>query len=202
MTKMKGFPLNHEFERIYANPVLYRQILKQLADIIAELKRISFSQIGSLKETGLLELKAPIDLLHLNDDNPCSRFSDYARRWLSYYLQEMERLKNSNHLNSRYFQKYIPKLHQLINSPSLMLLDIPKEEFFLSHQDFVMKNILVEGATITAVLDWEWSGSAPFEFESKSGCDFLKTAQDISLFNSMLEEREVFHFFAPPSFAR
>lgn len=62
-----------------------------------------------------------------------------------------------------------------------------------------MKNILVDGDMISAVLDWEWSGTAVLEFESKTGCDFLKTSEDRDFFNRLLAERGVFHFFDPPA---
>ena len=202
MTRMRGSPLNHEFERIYANPQLYHALLEQLADILAQLKKMSFSSIGSLKHPNTLQLKNPIDLLHSKCDTACESFSEYAKRWLSYYLQEMKRLKNSGHRNSLYFEKHIPQVETLLNSLYLSRLDRNDEVFFFSHQDFVMKNILIDGISITAVLDWEWSGAAPAEFEAKSGCDFLKTDQDIALFNSMLEQRGVFNFFTPPPQSR
>jgi aminoglycoside phosphotransferase (APT) family kinase protein len=200
MSRVKGNPLNHEFERIYADPDLYRHVLEQLADILAELKQQSFSSIGSLKCPDSLSLKCPIDFANLGYETPCNSFSEYARRWLNYYLHEMKSLKNSGHQNAKYFEKYIPQVEQLLLSSKLSLLDNPLDTFPFSHQDFVMKNILIEDATITAVLDWEWSGAAVPEFESKTGCDFLKTPKDVALFDSMLERRGVPHFFAPPSF--
>lgn len=202
MTRMRGSPLNHEFERIYENPDLYQSVLEQLADILAELKHLSFSSLGGLKCVSTLELKSPIDLMNLGDNTPCRSFSEYAQRWLSYYLGEMKRLKNSAHPNSQYFEKYIPQVERLLYFSNWSRLDHLSEIFPFSHQDFVMKNILIEDGIITAVLDWEWSGSAPSEFEAKMGCDFLKSAQDIALFNSMLEHRGVLNFFESPSHAR
>lgn len=199
MTNMKGLPLNHEFKRIYSNPVVYQHILEQLANILVELKKLSFPIIGSFTCLDNLNLQCPVDLINLGYNTPCISFSDYARRWLSYYLEEMKRLKFSGHTNSWYFEKYIPQVEQLLSSSYLDSLDEDGEIFLFSHQDFVMKNILIEDTTITAILDWEWSGTAPIELEAKSGCDFLKTDEDVSIFNSMLEQRGVFNFFDPPS---
>ena len=202
MTHMRGSPLNHEFKRIYSNPVIYRNVLEQLATILGELKQLSFPIIGSFTYPDDLKLQCPVDLINLGYNTPCLSFSEYARRWLSYFLQEMKRLKISGHQNSQYFEKYIPQVQQLLYSPCLEKLDKDREIFLFSHQDFVMKNILIEDTTITAILDWEWSGTAPIEFEAKSGCDFLLTDEDVSIFNSMLEEKGIFNFFDPPSPAR
>jgi len=197
MTRMKGEPLNHEFERIYADKKTYHRVLEQLADILAELKQVPYSSIGSLKCPATLELKCPIDFVNLGKETPCASFSEYVRRWLNYYLGEMKVLKDSGHQNSSYFEKHIPQVEKLL-SLDLLKLDNALETFPFSHQDFVMKNILVDGEMISAVLDWEWSGTAVSEFESKTGCDFLKTSEDRDLFNRLLAERGVFHFFDPP----
>lgn len=47
MTRMKGEPLNHEFERIYADKEAYHCVLEQLADVLAQLKQGPFASIGS-----------------------------------------------------------------------------------------------------------------------------------------------------------
>lgn len=201
MTCMKGNPLNHEFERIYANPELYRHVLEQLADILAELKNRPFFSLGSLKDSNTRDLKCPIDFANLGYDTACKDFSEYAHRWLTYYLKEMRFLKDSGHRNAIYFEKYIPEVERLLLS-NLKLLNDSKEAFLFSHQDFVMKNILIENATITAVLDWEWSGTATPEFEYKTGCDFLKTHEDFTLFEAMLEKRGIPGFFDPPHATR
>lgn len=198
MTRVSGTPLNHEFERIYANPELYSHVLEQLADVLAELKQQTFSSIGSLRAQDSTDIKCPIDFANLGYETGCRMFSEYALRWMTYYLSEMKILRDAGHQNAKYFEKHISQLEQLIESPNLCRLDKPEETFPFSHQDFVMKNILIDDETITAILDWEWSGSAPSEFEIKTGCDFLKTPQDVAKFNSMLEQRGVSNFFDPP----
>jgi len=57
-------------------------------------------------------------------------------------------------------------------------------KFFLSHQDFNRKNILVnpDQGIITAVLDWEWCGFTLMEYEYNSGCDFMRNEQDREIF--------------------
>lgn len=199
MTHMRGVPLNHEFDRIYSNPLLYQLVLEQLADVLAQLKQQPFLAMGCIKETTPLSLKCPIDFASLSYDTSCQSFSEYARRWLAYYIQEMKSLKKAGHQNSAYFERYISLAEQMICSPNWSRLDVLSEKFSFSHQDFVMKNILIEDATITAVLDWEWSGATVVEFEAKTGCDFLKSPQDFILFNTLLEQRGITDFFKPPS---
>lgn len=171
-------------------------ILEQLADILAELKQHKFAEIASI------DRKSPIDFSGLGYTTPCGSFSEYAKRWLAYYVAEMRRLHASGHPNAPYFANHIAPLEALLNSAFIEELGICEEEFFLSHQDFVMKNILVNGEKVSGILDWEWSGSAPREFEAKTGLDFLKTDQDKLLFNTLLEERGVFRFFDPPTTER
>lgn len=202
MTCMNGNPLNHEFEKIYANRDTYHHVLEQLADILVELKQKPFPSIGSLKDPDAQCLKCPIDFANLGYDTPCNDFSEYAYRWLTYYLNEMKSLKDSGHQNAIYFEKYIPEIERLLLSSNFALLNDPRDIFQFCHQDFVMKNILIENATITAVLDWEWSGAATPEFENKTGCDFLKTPEDFTLFESMLEKKGISHFFDPPHSTR
>lgn len=202
MTLMPGIPLNFEFEKIYSDPGLYYDLLQQLANILAEIKKFKSPFIGSLNSPDSFQLKDSMDFANLGYEGPCKDFAEYAHRWLSYYLQEMTTLVSTDHPNAHYFEKYIPKVEKLLHSTNLTRLNKPLEMFPFSHQDFVMKNILVEGTKVTAVLDWEWSGTAVSEFEAKTGCDFLKTRQDEALFNSMLEERGVYDFFESPHHTR
>lgn len=202
MTLVRGAPLNFAFEKIYSDPCLYHNLLEQLADILAEIGQYNTLFIGSLDSADSLQLKCPMDFANLGYDTPCRDFAEYAHRWLSYYLKEMKTLLLSGHQNTKYFEKYIPYIEALLCSPNLSRLNKADEIFPFAHQDFVMKNILVEDAKVMAVLDWEWSGTAPVEFEAKTGCDFLKTPQDIALFNSLLEKRGIHNFFKPPHYIR
>jgi aminoglycoside phosphotransferase (APT) family kinase protein len=195
MTRMKGTPLNLQFEEIYADRNLYYEILSQLADILAELRSHAFTKIGNFKNDS--NFKSPIDFSRFEEE-PCPTFSAYARLWLADSIHEMKRLKNKGHRNGAYFEKHISQLEKLLESNYLSSLDLKGEIFPFSHQDFVMKNILVEGRTVTAVLDWEWSGFAPKEFEAKCGCDFLITEEDLILFDHLLKQKGVTDFFNPP----
>jgi len=108
MAQMKGTPLNLVFDRVYSNPNHYVYVLEQLADILAELKKHPFSKIGCLNNLDAFTLKNPIDFGNSSDKTPCNSFSEYAQRWLSYYLTEMKNLKNAGHQNSEYFERFYP----------------------------------------------------------------------------------------------
>jgi hypothetical protein len=65
-----------------------------------------------------------------------------------------------------------------------------------------MKNILVLDDEVTAILDWEWSGSALMEIEPMTGFDFLLNEEDRLYFAKKLETLGVNDFFATPNSQR
>ncbi len=200
MNRIDGIPLNHEIEKIYKDRPLYTELLSNLADILAELKEIRFDSVGNFTNFEKLEVGGIVDFPTYTVEKPCASFSKYASHWLRYYQSEMERLSQCGHRNSFIFQKYLPIMEKWLAEDKLALLDTPADIFVYSHLDFVMKNILVDGAKIKAILDWEWSGSALPEFEGKTGLDFLLTEEDQHLFGTLLKERGMESFFdAPPA---
>lgn len=202
MPRLPGKPLNKEIDRIYQNKETYHRILDQLGSHIAELKKIKFSRIGNFKlHNDALEINDIVDFAHYHIDSPCDTFSQYARHALQYYIQEMKILVFKGSPDSQLYLKYIPILENFLNTHSLEILDMP-EPFVFSHQDFVMKNILVHNDNISAILDWEWSGSALLENESFTGFDFLRTEEDRAYFSSVLEKHGIYNFFASPPASR
>ena len=202
MKRVKGKPLNHVIESIRSNKEQYSELLAGLADVIAELKSQKFNKIGNFKGFERLEVGEVIDFPLRNMSDGFESFSQYAKSWLGYYCSEMKRLRLEKHQNSAYFDKYIPILERWLSRESFTFLDKDDDVFVYSHQDFVMKNILVEGSDVTAVLDWEWSGSALPEFEAKTGFDFLYSSEDKRQFSALLEERGVYNFFKDPPLER
>lgn len=197
MRRCEGKPLNHEFERVYADKALYKEVLSQLADVVIELKTLQFDSIGSFCDN-FKSLKCPLDFAATKRAEDCKDFAEYATVWLCYYRDEMKALSLKNHKNTHLFKEALPKIEALLEADLTKLNDY-EDKFFFSHQDFVMKNILINDRTISAVLDWEWSGSAPREFESMTGFDFLKTEEDKKLFNLILESKGHYHLFDPSS---
>ncbi len=199
MNRLEGKPLNHEIDKIYRDRELYITLLSNLADILAELKSIQFQSLGNFSYEDGLSIRGIIDFHNYNCNESIESFSQYAGHWLNYYYREMQQLSFEGHPNGKLFEKYLPTIKQWLACMDLTFLDQPNDFFVYSHQDFVMKNILVDGAKVTGILDWEWSGSALPEFEQKTGLDFLFTNEDRALFSSLLRERGVHDFFELPS---
>lgn len=198
MNRVKGVPLNFVIQEIYADKGFYKQILSQIADILSELRAKRFSLLGHFVNRQGFSVGGTIEYPGYVVKEGASLFSECATHSLSYYKQEMQRLYKEGHANKELFAKYLPILDSWLSEGNFLFLNHPKDEFVYSHQDLVMKNILVDQGKISAVLDWEWSGSALAEVEAKTGLDFLFTEEDRQLFNRLLEERGVFGFFAPP----
>lgn len=203
MPRMRGKPLSLEINRLYQDPISYYKVLDQLAEAIAELKTHHFTQIGNFlpasAETHELQIGGIVDFSGYQIDEPCISYSEYAKHALNYYIQEMEGLIQNEALDKDIFQRNLPNLKNLLDSPSFQYLNQENETFVFSHQDFVMKNILVDGDEITAILDWEWSGSALMELEPMTGFDFLFTEEDRSYFSKRLEMHGIVDFFAKPN---
>jgi guanylate kinase len=191
--------LNLVIDEIYSNKKTYLEILNDLADIIAKLHSNQFKYMGNIEnKDNELTIVSPIEFPLSVISKPCDKFSDYAFAWLSYYMKEMKRLQCVNHPNQQYFSEFIPRLENILETKNFCILDDPRDLFVYCHQDFVMKNILIDNSHVSAVLDWEWSGPALPEFEIQTGFDFLYTEEDRKLFEDLMSERGFPHFFRPP----
>lgn len=198
MPRLPGKPLNNEIDRIYKNRETYHHILDQLAAHIAELKKIHFSHLGNFQlQNDDLEINGIVDFANYDVRTPCQTYSQYARHALKYYIQEMKALVFKGSPDAHIYLKYIPLLEEFLDSHTLENLD-SEEPFVFSHQDFVMKNILVHEDNISAILDWEWSGSALPENESLTGFDFLRTEEDRAYFSNALSKHDIHNFFSKP----
>lgn len=200
MTKSPGKPLNQEITRLYADKNKYHKVLDQLASILAELKTFCFSEIGNFLEYGKgdssLKIGGIVDFANYTTDATCKTYSQYAENAIRFYIKEMELLVSNNSRDKAVYQKYIPILKNLLEATNFNFLN-DQSIFVFSHQDFVMKNILVDGDVVTAVLDWEWCGSALPEIESLTGFDFLFTEEDRFYFSQALQKQSVSDLFAP-----
>ncbi len=203
MNKMAGKPLSREIERIYKDKVAYHKVLDQLASAIVQLKAFHFKEIGNFKKNdkNKLEIGGIVDFAEYEVEEPCKSYSQYALHAMKFYIKEMEQLVAKNSQDSKVYQKYIPLLKDFISATDFTSLD-EQDVFVFSHQDFVMKNILVDDEGVTAVLDWEWSGSALMENESMTGFDFLLCEEDKHYFTEKLSEFGVDNFFDQPPLKR
>lgn len=203
MTRIKGKAFNLIIDEIYHNKNNYLKILNDLADVIASLHSIQFDYMGNVENRGNeLTVISPIEFPISVIDKPCPKFSDYAFAWLSYYVSEMKRLKRDNHPNQESFSRLIPRLENILKTNYFTTLDTPEDLFVYCHQDFVMKNILIDNGSVSGVLDWEWSGPALPEFEIQTGFDFLPTQEDRKLFEELMLKRGFPNFFRSPPLER
>jgi hypothetical protein len=177
---------------------LLRSILTQLAKILAGLRSFHFKDIGNFQfipDFLGIEMRGIIDLPGNSLKDPSSNFCEYAKTYLNYYLSEMEALIKKNSSDKEIYEKYLPLLKEVVASSPFFSLENSDEDFVLTHQDFVMKNILIKDNEVTGVLDWEWFGSAPFEMEALSGIDFIQSEEDKAFFKTELEKNHIFNFF-------
>lgn len=200
MPRMSGRPLSLEIDNLYKNKLSYKKVLDQLAATIAELKTHKFTHIGNFltSDEGDLELRIGgiVDFAGYQIEQPCKTYSEYAKHALSYYIQEMEVLIGKGAPEAQLYIHYIPILRDLLDDPNFQYFDHENDSFVFSHQDFVMKNILVSDDEVTAILDWEWSGSALGEIEPMTGFDFLLNDEDRSYFSHKLEAYGIKDFFS------
>jgi hypothetical protein len=206
MPRMKGRPLSSEIDRLNKDKESYRKVLDQLAAIIVELKTNQFSHIGNFisneERSANLLIGGIVDFAGYEIAKPCKCYSEYARHALNYYIYEMEASIQKGSQDSELYGRYIPMLKELLHSPNFRYFDHEDDQFVFSHQDFVMKNILISGDEVTAILDWEWSGSALAEIEPMTGFDFLQNDEDRLYFATKLEGLGIKDFFAAPNSQR
>ncbi|MDN3505175.1 MAG: aminoglycoside phosphotransferase family protein [Rhabdochlamydiaceae bacterium] len=198
MKRIKGQPLNHAINEIYQDKKRYFKVLNQLADVMAQLNSIQFDSMGSFSMKEGCSIGASIEFPEYIASKPSENFAQHAVCWLTYYCDEMKRLVKTNHPNQKVFAYFIPKFEHMLESNDFDLLNEDNDKFVYCHQDFVMKNILIDEDKITAILDWEWSGPALLEFEYKTGFDFLFSQEDRDYFSALMKQRGLEHYFQPP----
>lgn len=202
MPRLKGRPLNLEMPRLYQDRQSYYKVLEQLAASMGQLKQFRFSGIGNFRPNGLeqeISIAGIVDFAGYQVEAPCTCYAEYAKHALCYYISEMERLAEEGCQDAAIYRVYIPILKDLLmNSSSFDFLNQDEDVFAFSHQDFVMKNILVDGDVVTGIVDWEWSGSTLDEIEPMTGFDFLQTEEDRQFFKELLARQGLPHFFDPP----
>lgn len=208
MHRMNGKALNLVYNDIKNDQNRKKNILSQLAKILSELRSYKFDRMGSFYRQfdykNKIKPSGVVDYPGCEGINSLQQFSDYSNFSLGYYLSEMKKKIQEGSLDEALYRKYSASLQHLIDKKSFDILNTVGESFVFSHQDFVMKNILIdlEANKVTAILDWEWSGSASKEVESMSGLDFLQTDEDKAFFEKELEKNGVYDFFNKLSIQR
>lgn len=170
-----------------------RSVVGQLAELVVSYRsqtgslatRLPQGKIGNFVITGgdrhqsgamdsLFDVGATLEGL-----GPWSSYKAFLRTQMEV---KMERVRKDPRMNS--MRSLLPRVEALLE-----ILDTEEEikdstEFVFTHGDLTLQNLLVtfidDDPTITAVLDWEWSGMFPAEQEFFCSFDFLleKAADD------------------------
>lgn len=183
MDMMEGVPLSLVYDDI-KNTHNFEKILDNLADYISQLRKIPYEEIGNftLDEDRGIRVMSPIEIYSPSDLKAPMSFAEYYLRILSYYRRVISKSDFLNDVDKESLKKYIDNVIELLKTRRFS-----KESFVFSHQDFVMKNILVKGEKVVGIVDWEWAGPNIFEMESLSGFDFLEKKEHRAHFKARLK---------------
>jgi aminoglycoside phosphotransferase (APT) family kinase protein len=142
MEKVEGRPLDELWWKY--NDRQKKKLVHQIAGIFIQLKKFKFSKIGSfgkgMKVVGLVE----------PNDGPFDNFKDYMDSDIRYRIPLI--------LKDKKFKKYVPNLKRFLEE--VVGNYNRKMDFRLSHED-VFRNCLVKDEKITALIDFDWTKSAP-----------------------------------------
>ena len=147
MEKVPGKPLGKVWEKLSKKDK--KIILKQIAGIFAQLKKFSFSKIGSFKKGMKL---GPLMDPH---EGPFENFKDYMAACINYRIPEIRKNKR--------FKKYAPQIGEFVEK--VVKKYDKKIKYYLTHGDIFINNVMVKENKITALLDFEWCHSAPLDEE-------------------------------------
>ncbi len=156
MEKMQGVQFNQYFPTA---PVEEKyRLIRQLFAIVAELRRFPFQKIGNLREN--MEVGREYDI----EAGPFPSLKKYLSAAL------LDRAKDIRHHPK--YAGYASRFRQMAKQMQEPEFTLPHFPFVLT-QNFEDKNILVKEGEITAILDFEWSGSFPDFYDLRNIRDFL-----------------------------
>ncbi|MBU1198968.1 MAG: aminoglycoside 3'-phosphotransferase/choline kinase family protein [Nanoarchaeota archaeon] len=174
MEKIKGKPLSKIYNKLSDKEKLH--YLKQIAKVFAELKKFKFDKIGSFQPG--MKIGPMVDIR----EGPFDNASDYLAAELECRLVEMKKKER--------FIPYIPKFIEF--KEKVIKQYKPKEKFVLTHMDYALKNFMVKDGKITALIDWEWSGSFPPQNDLLNlDLDLDKFPKGKKAFENVLKKKKV-----------
>jgi hypothetical protein len=198
MPQLPGSPLNLVWKHLAGKGK--KSILKQLAEMVVQFKtKISSGVLPQGKignwvaeavwEDGRAKRLGGFDVgPTLDGEGPWRTYKAYLRTQLDKKLRIARRQPVLEGM--RVVWPRVEKLLEKLDEDETIVDDT---SFVFTHGDLDAQNILVEyndissdTPTITAILDWEWSGMFPAEEEYFASYQFLE--HDPSFFYSMLEE--------------
>ncbi len=177
LTRIRGVPLSDVYESLDDQQTTW--ILDQLIDFLSQLQAHPWEGIGGLAlgadgESAIAQVvdesfwQAPDveqfwplgeTVATLNIQGPYRTYVDYVSAQVKQYI----RLIRIHH-NLWFMLDAIPRLEAFIAALPLHSAELNKVPLRLAHKDLHFANIMFDPSsdTITAVLDWEFSGVVPF----------------------------------------
>ena len=192
MEKIEGVPLSLIYDKIKDKKIFF-EILDHLASLLKEMRKVSFSKLGnlSLDINNDVKIIAPIEI-HLSADTPPpENFREYSIMLLEYYNLIIQKSFSLSCARKGKIQNMVNSIIQTINT---CFVENTEEKFVFSHQDLVMKNILVKGNKVVGIVDWEWAGPGLEEIESISGLDFLSKDEHMAYFKQRIKSLDFLIF--------
>ncbi|KAM3516473.1 hypothetical protein NHJ13051_009880 [Beauveria bassiana] len=184
-----------------ANEQQRRKVIDQISDVLIELHKYPFNELGSLVQPGQLRVgpfahESLINFLQsgMRTIGPFRSMEDYhnfsLRILIDRIIQEEAYTKHA--VDAYLIHRFLLDLVPLVAPPSSKTGD-----FYLKHADDKGDHILVdENFNITGIIDWEWAYTAPASYAFNSPVALLPVA-DFYHGENCLGEDELFlaHLF-------
>ena len=143
MKRAPGSSLASVFDNLSARE--RKGYLDQLVDAVQELNELQFQEIGGFAS----DMKVTVDPWH--SKGPHKTLSGYLDTEMREYVDSLRENKAHPCLADR-FEAFRERFVRSYAGDCSIVL---------AHNDLQLKNIMVQGGRITAVLDWEWAMAAP-----------------------------------------
>lgn len=203
MEHMRGIPLDDVFSGMVADE--QKIVMSQITDILVQIKSAEiFNQIGSfgfvsnISDTHGLDrdIFNCIQLDHIVIgklvDQCVGPFDTYLEYFKTVCEMEILELKKCKFMepqlrNLQRIQDFVEFMADPYRTP--LSETVCRPHFVFTHGDFEPRNILVDGTTVSGVLDFEFSGSYPIDNEWYDGFnDFGATTSSWSVFDGELAD--------------
>ncbi|KAK4235058.1 kinase-like domain-containing protein [Achaetomium macrosporum] len=142
MEYIEGKPLDEVWSTLTADEK--QSVMRQLRGYFQELRQIKGTFIGSVDGSGC------DDQFFENAPGACGPYGTEAE-----FNQALARAWLEGHEDDPFRQLLVKILFEVMQG----------HEIVMTHNDFAARNILVRGATVVAVLDWEFAGFYPEHWE-------------------------------------
>ncbi|OAR01098.1 hypothetical protein LLEC1_05447 [Akanthomyces lecanii] len=164
-----------------ANEQQRQKVIDQISDILIELRKYPFPELGSLIKPGQLRVgpfaqESLTNVLQsgIHTIGPFRSMEDYHESSLSMLIYRIiqEEAYTEQAVDAYLVHRFLLDLVPLVTPPSST-----NDEFYLKHADDKGDHILVdEEFNITGIVDWEWAHTAPASIAFNSPVALLPVA--------------------------